>query len=151
MNRSTLIIDDSDALGYGFKAIQAVLTLFFWCAWIYLALPLASPVASLIGFDVMFHGQMDLGMFVGILVTISLLLGHVFISVAMWRYYNLRQYRGSQRQEKERAVSFILKDELAGHFDVNILDLDVWQKSRKLNIKLTDTGSIQYVQMPGLT
>jgi len=147
MDSDSVIIDNSAALGYRYRAVQVLVTLFFWCAWIYLALPLASPIAAFFGLDLMFHDKMDLGLFLGIFLTIAIVTLYMLVTVIMWRFYNLRQHRFIRCDYGERGVSYVLSDELAGHFGVNISELGDWHQSRGLSIKLAENGRIQYVLM----
>ncbi len=150
MDSDSVIIDDSANLGCLRRTVQVLATLFFWCAWVYLALPLASPLAAFFGLDFMFHEQMDLGLFLAIFVTIAIVALYMLVIVIMWRFYNLRQHHFIRVDYGEKEDRCVLRDELAGHFGVNILDLSAWHKSRELSIKLADNGSIQYVLMPGV-
>jgi len=40
----------------------------------------------------------------------------------------------------------VLAKDLAAYFDVNLLELAHWQRSRELNIQLNDEGNIQQVK-----
>jgi len=144
MNSDTLIIENSHLQGNWRRVSQGVVTFFFWCLWGYLILPLATPLMSYIGVELTYHHQLDFEALANIFITVSLVSVAMVISMVLWSFYNyLLHQRNHIIQWPLRKV---LAKDLAAYFDVNLLELAHWQRSRELNIQLNDEGNIQQVK-----
>jgi len=143
MKNSTLIIENSGLLSKTTRLVQALVTLIFWCAWGYLALPLASPITDLLDIDITYHNHFNTSLFISLLITMVLVSAYVVATTIIWCLYNLLLHRRDRRTQKP--FNRTLHSDLAGYFGVKAYELSSWQLSRTLNIKLSDTGSVQYV------
>lgn len=144
MNSDTLIIENSHLQGNWRRISQSMITLFFWCLWGYLILPLATPLINFMGIEVAFSHSVDFEVLLNIFITISFLSITMIIVMALWSSYNYLLYL--QNQIIQWPLSLVLAKDLAADFNVNILDLTHWQQSRELNIQLNEQGNIQHVK-----
>lgn len=144
MENNTLIIDNSGLLSKTTLVIQAIVTLIFWCSWGYLALPLISPLTNLLGIDITYHNHFDTPLFIGLLITMILVSVYVVGTMIIWSLYNLLLHRRGRNIQK--SINQTLHCDLAGYFGVKTNELSTWQQAKTLNIELSGTGSVQYVQ-----
>jgi len=144
MNSNTLIIENSHLQGHWRRIGQGIVTLFFWCLWGYLILPLASPLMSYIGVEIAFIHQVDIYILINILIAVLLVSATMIFSMSLWSFYNYLLHLNTH--PIQWPIPKVLAKELATDFNVNLLDLAHWQYSKELNIQLNEQGNIQNVK-----
>ena len=140
MEKNKLIIENGHLQSKWRRLAQGLLTLFFWCLWVYMIFPLASPIVNLMNIDIGFSHQLDLELLVSIVIMAVAACVSIVVSMLIWRYYNI--FLDKKKQLKDAHHSTVLREELADYFGVNSTDINQWQHAKALRIELSDSGII---------
>ncbi len=141
---NSLIIENSRRQGPVRMLVQGGLTLFFWCFWIYLMLPLAAPLASLMGLEFPWLASATSTEYLWLIFPILFFAGIVMLGMELWVIYNMFLDRRSKRQEQ---LGVVYRNELARHFGVGADELENWHCSGQMIIRLTEEGDVSDVEV----
>jgi len=148
MNNETLIIENSHLQSNWRRISQGAITLFFWCLWGYLILPLATPLVDWLGLDITYYHKLDFDLFLGLLLTVIVVSIVLILAMAFWSFYNFILHQTCKANQWP--LTKVLNQDLALYFGVKTSELGVWQQSRELNIQLNEQGNIRYVEVASL-
>ncbi len=141
---NSLIIESPHRQGVLRRFIQGGITLAFWGIWIYLMLPLLTPLMAMAGIEHALLTSLEPIDYLKYILPILLFVGVLMLSMELWVRYNIFLHRRSPRQERKNIV---YRTQLARHFGVPLNELTQWHRSEQITIRLTEQGKIHDIKI----
>lgn len=141
-SENPLIIEAPDLQTMRQRYSSSFITLFFWVIWIYLALPLNSLIAWMIGGRIFYKNMVLLDGWTGLLeklpvyAVVVLVIAVVFFG---WAFYNKARFFNKQRR---RTVTQVTDHTLSAFFTISEDDVKTCRNSERLVIHFDDSGRI---------
>jgi len=140
---STLIIQSPHNQGALRKYTQNSMTVVLWVLWIYLLLPILTPLLILLGNDIQTIGQVERSLNIKQFIAVLPFIIMMTLGYWLWSKYNtLLHYR---RNKKNRADS-IYQYEPSNYFGISAKELACWQQLKRATVRLTEQGGISCVK-----
>jgi len=141
---SSLIIENPHRQGLVRRFIQGAITLAFWGIWLYLMLPLLTPLIAMAGIEHALLSSLEPIDYLRYILPIILFVGALMLGMELWVRYNIFLHRRSHRQKRKKTV---YRTQIAKHFDVPLNDLTGWHHSGRMIIRMTEHGKVYDVEV----
>ena len=140
---NTLIIQSPHNQGILRKYTQNSMTTMLWVLWIYLLLPILSPLLILIGHDIQTISQVERSLNIKQFIAVFPLVFIMFTSCWLWSKYNTLLYH---RRNKKSRGKRIQKNESLNYFSIPAKEQAYWQQLKRVTVNLSEQGGISCVK-----
>jgi len=140
---NTLIIQSPHNQGTLRKYTQNSMTMALWALWVYLLLPVLSPVLVLIGNDIQTISQVESSLNIKQFIILFPFIILMVTGNWLWSKYNTLLYLHHHKKTQENSIHQYAS---VNYFDVSAKELACWQQLKQMTIKFTEQGDVSCVK-----
>ncbi len=140
---NTLIIQSPHNQGTLRKYTQSSMTMMLWALWVYLLLPVLTPLLVYVSNDIQIISQVEHSLSIKQFIAIFPFIALMVLGNWLWSKYNTLLYL---RHHKKGQKNSIHQHTSLNYFDVSAKELACWQQLKRMTVKLTEQGDVSCVK-----